>query len=74
MTVIRARHAPNGFNVGFNLGTAAGQTVFHFHLHVIPRYSGDVSDPRGGVRHVIPSKANYLSAEGTRAQKRSNNG
>jgi diadenosine tetraphosphate (Ap4A) HIT family hydrolase len=64
MAVVRARHTPNGFNVGFNLGTAAGQTVFHFHLHVIPRYSGDVVDPRGGVRHVIPSKANYLSASG----------
>jgi len=63
MAVIRARHTPNGFNVGFNLGAAAGQTVFHFHLHVIPRYSGDVADPRGGVRHVIPSKANYLSKE-----------
>jgi superfamily II DNA or RNA helicase/HKD family nuclease/diadenosine tetraphosphate (Ap4A) HIT family hydrolase len=61
MAVVRARHTPNGFNVGFNVGAAAGQTVFHFHLHVIPRYSGDVADPRGGVRHVIPSKANYLS-------------
>jgi superfamily II DNA or RNA helicase/HKD family nuclease/diadenosine tetraphosphate (Ap4A) HIT family hydrolase len=59
--VVRRRHAPDGFNVGFNFGEAAGQTVFHFHLHVIPRYAGDVPDPRGGVRHVIPSKANYLS-------------
>ncbi|RVJ12582.1 DUF3427 domain-containing protein [Sinorhizobium medicae] len=58
---IESRHAPDGFNVGFNFGEAAGQTVFHFHLHIIPRYSGDVSDPRGGVRHVIPGKANYLS-------------
>jgi len=61
MSVIRSRHAPDGFNVGFNLGSAAGQTVFHFHLHIIPRYTGDVSDPRGGVRHVIPSNANYLA-------------
>ena len=61
MAVVRARHTPNGFNVGFNLGAAAGQTVFHFHLHVIPRYSGDVADPRGGVRTVIPSKGNYLA-------------
>jgi HKD family nuclease len=66
MFAVRARHAPDGFNVGFNLGGVAGQTVFHFHLHVIPRYSGDVADPRGGVRHVIPSKANYLSGERSR--------
>jgi diadenosine tetraphosphate (Ap4A) HIT family hydrolase len=57
---IRQKHSPDGFNVGFNFGRAGGQTVFHFHLHVIPRYSGDVSDPRGGVRTVIPAKGNYL--------------
>jgi len=51
---------PDGYNVGFNAGAAAGQTVMHLHVHVIPRYLGDVADPRGGVRHVIPSKANYL--------------
>ena len=51
---------PNGFNVGFNAGGSAGQTVMHLHVHVIPRYDGDVLDPRGGVRHVIPSKGNYL--------------
>jgi len=51
---------PNGYNVGFNSGIAAGQTVPHVHIHVIPRYQGDVTDPAGGVRHVIPSKANYL--------------
>ena len=51
---------PDGFNVGFNAGEAAGQTVPHLHVHVIPRYVGDVEDPRGGVRHVIPSKGNYL--------------
>src|SRR5262245_64089407 len=61
ITAIRAQYSPDGFNVGFNLGAAAGQTVFHFHLHVIPRYSGDVDDPRGGVRHVIPKNANYLT-------------
>jgi HKD family nuclease len=60
VVLIRERHGPDGFNVGFNQGAAAGQTVFHFHLHVIPRYGGDVQDPRGGVRHVIPTKANYL--------------
>lgn len=51
---------PDGYNVGFNAGTAAGQTVMHLHVHVIPRFRGDMDDPRGGVRHVIPSKGNYL--------------
>jgi len=46
---------PDGYNIGANVGEAAGQTVFHFHIHVIPRYRGDVADPRGGVRKVIPS-------------------
>jgi len=52
---------PDGYNVGFNAGEAAGQTVMHLHVHVIPRYRGDMDDPRGGVRHVIPSKGNYLN-------------
>ncbi len=52
---------PDGYNVGFNAGVAAGQTVMHLHVHVIPRYRGDMDDPRGGVRHVIPSRGNYLS-------------
>ena len=50
---------PDGYNVGFNHGEAAGQTVMHLHVHVIPRYRGDMDDPRGGVRHVIPWKGNY---------------
>lgn len=53
---------PDGYNVGFNAGRAAGQTVMHLHVHVIPRYRGDMDDPSGGVRHVIPSKGNYLRA------------
>jgi superfamily II DNA or RNA helicase/diadenosine tetraphosphate (Ap4A) HIT family hydrolase len=53
-------HDPDGYNVGFNGGEAAGQTVPHLHIHVIPRYSGDVPDPRGGIRNVIPGKGNYL--------------
>jgi superfamily II DNA or RNA helicase/diadenosine tetraphosphate (Ap4A) HIT family hydrolase/HKD family nuclease len=52
---------PDGYNVGFNAGDAAGQTVHHLHVHVIPRYVGDMADPRGGVRHVIPSRGNYLA-------------
>ncbi|WP_417745613.1 DEAD/DEAH box helicase family protein [Rosistilla oblonga] len=55
------RPRPDGYNVGFNSGAASGQTVDHVHIHVIPRYLGDVEDPRGGVRHVIPDKANYLA-------------
>jgi len=48
-----------GFNIGINDGTAAGQTVLHAHIHVIPRRSGDVSDPRGGIRWVVPDRARY---------------
>jgi diadenosine tetraphosphate (Ap4A) HIT family hydrolase len=50
-----------GLNVGLNVGSAAGQTVWHAHLHLIPRTHGDVDDPRGGVRAVVPSKALYDS-------------
>jgi diadenosine tetraphosphate (Ap4A) HIT family hydrolase len=56
----RLHPKPDGYNVGFNSGIAAGQTVPHLHIHVIPRYRGDVTDPTGGIRHVIPAKANYL--------------
>jgi superfamily II DNA or RNA helicase/diadenosine tetraphosphate (Ap4A) HIT family hydrolase len=59
---VERRYAPDGFNVGVNVGAASGQTIFHLHVHLIPRYKGDVPDPRGGVRHVIPSKGNYLAA------------
>lgn len=50
---------PDGYNVGFNAGAAAGQTVPHLHVHVIPRYRDDMDDPRGGVRHVLPARGNY---------------
>ena len=56
-------HQPDGYNVGFNAGRAAGQTIDHLHLHVIPRYDGDVPDPRGGVRHVIDGKGAHLAAD-----------
>jgi len=59
--LIEEKYEPDGFNIGINVGEAAGQTINHLHLHLIPRYSGDVSDPRGGVRHVIPSKGNYFN-------------
>lgn len=53
----------NAFNIGVNDGIAAGQTIDHAHIHVIPRRPGDVDDPRGGIRHVIPGKASYWSAK-----------
>jgi diadenosine tetraphosphate (Ap4A) HIT family hydrolase len=49
----------DGFNIGLNWGEAAGQTVMYPHIHLIPRRKGDMEDPRGGVRHVIPEKGNY---------------
>jgi ATP adenylyltransferase len=48
-----------GFNIGINIGAVAGQTIFHCHVHLIPRRPGDVANPRGGVRAVIPGKADY---------------
>lgn len=57
------RLTPDGFNVGVNSSPAAGQTVAHAHVHVIPRWVGDVDDPRGGVRWVIPHKADYWTKE-----------
>lgn len=52
-------HRPDGYNVGFNDGAAAGQTVFHAHLHVIPRFDGDVGSPAGGVRHAVIGQGYY---------------
>jgi diadenosine tetraphosphate (Ap4A) HIT family hydrolase len=53
--------SPAGYNIGINDGPAAGQTVPHLHIHLIPRYAGDREDPRGGVRWVMPEKADYWS-------------
>lgn len=50
---------PDGYNIGINCGHAAGQTVMHLHIHLIPRYNGDIENPRGGVRGVIPEKRIY---------------
>lgn len=50
---------PDGYNLGVNCGTAAGQTIDHVHIHLIPRYKGDIEDPRGGIRGVIPQKQKY---------------
>lgn len=56
---LRSEFSPSGYNIGINDGAAAGQTVSHLHVHLIPRYAGDRPDPRGGVRWVIPEKADY---------------
>jgi diadenosine tetraphosphate (Ap4A) HIT family hydrolase len=56
-----SKHRPDGFNIGVNDGLAAGQTVMHLHIHLIPRYSGDSADPRGGVRWIFPERADYWS-------------
>ena len=58
---LQEQYRPDGFNIGLNDGAATGQTIGHLHVHVIPRFKGDVADPRGGIRWVIPSKAAYWS-------------
>ncbi len=56
---VAEQHRPDGYNIGINDGPSAGQTVPHLHIHLIPRYDGDQVDPRGGIRCVIPQKADY---------------
>lgn len=57
--IIDKKYNPSGYNIGINCGISAGQTVMHVHVHLIPRYNGDVENPRGGIRGVIPKKQNY---------------
>ena len=57
--VLDQQFCPDAYNLGVNAGKAAGQTILHTHLHVIPRYVGDVAEPRGGVRWVLPETARY---------------
>lgn len=57
--IVDAQFAPGGYNFGVNIGPIAGQSVMHVHMHLIPRYAGDVENPKGGVRGVIPSRQKY---------------
>lgn len=57
--IISQEYNPEGFTIGVNDGVSTGRTVHHLHIHIIPRYVGDVADPRGGVRHIIPGKGFY---------------
>jgi len=58
-SVLDREHGPDGYNIGINGGAAAGQTVMHLHIHIIPRYAGDTGDARGGIRWIFPEKAAY---------------
>lgn len=53
------KYKPDGYNIGFNCGEAGGQTIFHCHMHIIPRYKGDIENPRGGVRKILVDNSSY---------------
>jgi diadenosine tetraphosphate (Ap4A) HIT family hydrolase len=57
--IVEQNHKPDGYNIGMNCGESAGQTVLHFHCHLIPRYHGDMENPRGGIRHCVNGKGYY---------------
>jgi len=57
--VAEQKYQPDGYNIGINVGHWAGQSIHHLHIHVIPRYEGDVDNPKGGVRGVVPARKNY---------------
>ena len=58
--ILLEKFKPDGFNIGINNGTDAGQTIEHAHIHIIPRYKGDLKDPRGGVRNILPDNSGYI--------------
>jgi len=57
--IVDKAYQPDGYNIGVNVGTYGGQTVMHLHVHLIPRYKGDIGDPRGGIRKAIPNLVPY---------------
>ena len=57
--IIEESYSPDGYNIGMNCGPAAGQSIMHFHCHVIPRYAGDMENPKGGIRYCIPNRGLY---------------
>lgn len=57
--IIESEYKPDGYNIGMNCGESAGQSVMHFHCHLIPRYKGDMKNPKGGIRHCVEGKGNY---------------
>lgn len=59
--ILTYNYQPDGFNIGINVNPSGGQTIFHVHIHIIPRYKFDIKDPTGGVRNIIPNLGNYLS-------------
>jgi diadenosine tetraphosphate (Ap4A) HIT family hydrolase len=65
--LLEDHHRPDGWNLGVNVGEAGGQTVPHLHLHLIPRYIGDVAEPRGGIRNVIPGRGVWRDQDETPA-------
>lgn len=62
-TILEKIYKPSGYNIGINIGKAGGQTINHVHIHLIPRYNGDVKDPIGGVRNIIPERGNYVKSK-----------
>lgn len=65
--VLDEEYNPDGYNLGVNVGATAGQSIFHVHIHLIPRYKGDSDRPQGGVRQVIPERAAYTRQEAGQA-------
>lgn len=63
-SLLDREHKPDGYTIGINGGEAAGQTVMHLHIHLIPRYAGDTGDARGGIRWIFPEKAAYWKKSG----------
>jgi len=59
LDVSMGKHKPEGYNLGINYGEAAGQTIRHLHIHLIPRYKGDIENPRGGIRNFMPNLVNW---------------